>query len=114
MGLDAAPLLARQAAAEKSDGGAVDWNAVLSRGQKQRLSLARMFFHKPRFVVLDEITSALDGRTERELYEKCAEVRPPFSFCHLTVSCLYLGCCGRLLVAEPCRGGGNVCSWASR
>ena len=91
MGLDAAPLLARQAAAEKSDGGAVDWNAVLSRGQKQRLSLARMFFHKPRFVVLDEITSALDGRTERELYEKCAEVRPPFSSCHLTVSSLHLG-----------------------
>lgn len=40
---------------------------MLSVGQKQRISLARVFLKDPRVLILDEPTSALDRDTEREL-----------------------------------------------
>jgi ABC-type uncharacterized transport system fused permease/ATPase subunit len=46
---------------------------VLSPGEKQKLALARMFFHKPRFAILDECTSALDVETETRVYRACQE-----------------------------------------
>ena len=44
-----------------------DYVKILSGGEAQRLSFARIRYHKPSFVFADEITSALDPDSAREL-----------------------------------------------
>ena len=46
----------------------VNWEDALSLGEKQRLAIARLIFHKPRYAILDECTSAVSSRMEIQLY----------------------------------------------
>jgi ATP-binding cassette, subfamily B, bacterial len=46
--------------------------AKLSGGQVQRVAAARMFLRRPELLVFDDISSALDVRTERKLWERLA------------------------------------------
>ena len=46
-----------------------DWSHVLSLGEQQRLAFVRIFLHRPKWVFLDESTSAMDEDMERKLYE---------------------------------------------
>lgn len=46
-----------------------NWAEVLSGGEQQRLAFARLLFHKPRYALMDESTSALDVELEAELME---------------------------------------------
>lgn len=48
----------------------------LSGGQKQRLALARALAGKPKVLILDDCTSALDSSTEANLWGRLHEVMP--------------------------------------
>lgn len=47
----------------------VDWPNILSTGEQQKLSFARLFIAEPKFAYLDEATTALDEKNECKLYE---------------------------------------------
>jgi len=47
----------------------------LSGGQRQRLAIARALTHKPRLLVLDEATTALDPKTEAAICETLRRLR---------------------------------------
>ncbi|MBD2001833.1 MULTISPECIES: ABC transporter ATP-binding protein/permease [Cyanophyceae] len=46
-----------------------DWADVLSLGEQQRLTFARLLLNKPKYAILDEATSALDLDNEERLYK---------------------------------------------
>ncbi|KAK9808588.1 hypothetical protein WJX72_000137 [[Myrmecia] bisecta] len=64
-------LLERNSKAEASGNGldtVADWAGVLSLGEQQRLAFARVLLARPRLVLMDESTSALDTSNEALLY----------------------------------------------
>uniref|UniRef100_A0A8C5DHQ6 ATP-binding cassette, sub-family D (ALD), member 4 n=1 Tax=Gouania willdenowi TaxID=441366 RepID=A0A8C5DHQ6_GOUWI len=54
----------------------VDWSwyDVLSPGEMQRLSFARLFYLQPKYAILDEATSALTEDAEAQLYRTCKQL----------------------------------------
>jgi ATP-binding cassette, subfamily C, bacterial len=58
--------------------------AKLSGGQRQRISLARALVLKPKLLLLDEVTSALDEATEAEICENIMELAGKFTIVAIT------------------------------
>ncbi|GAM42934.1 adrenoleukodystrophy protein [Talaromyces pinophilus] len=46
-----------------------EWRDVLSGGLQQRIAMARLFYHKPRYAILDECTSSVTLEIEKVMYE---------------------------------------------
>ena len=45
-----------------------DWNNILAGGDKQKIAIVRLFYHKPMFAILDECTSAVSLEDEKIMY----------------------------------------------
>ena len=52
-----------------------NWESKLSLGETQRLAMARLFYHKPKFAILDECTSGVTTAMEERLYRLCKEYK---------------------------------------
>lgn len=55
-------------------GAEKEWREVWSGGIQQRVAMARLFYHAPRYAILDECTSSQDLDTERIMYETAKQL----------------------------------------
>ena len=46
-----------------------EWPTVLSVGLQQRVAMARLFYHKPKYAILDECTSSVTLEIEKAMYD---------------------------------------------
>lgn len=59
---------------EESWDKVMNWNEELSIGAQQRLAMARLYYHQPKFAVLDECTSAVSPTMEQFMYKHAQEI----------------------------------------
>ena len=55
-----------------------DWGDVFSLGEQQRIAFARILITQPKYVILDESTSALDVKNEGNLYRHLLDLGTTF------------------------------------
>jgi putative ATP-binding cassette transporter len=51
----------------------IDFDKILSTGERQRVAMARVLLAQPVYAFMDEATSALDPENEAALFQKLAE-----------------------------------------
>ncbi len=91
-----------------------EMGSKFSGGQRQRISLARALVTKPKVLILDEVTSALDPATEAEIVENIATLRGSYTIIAITHRPAWTSIADRLyrvshgkVTPEMPRGGGR-------
>ena len=56
----------------------------LSGGQRQRLGIARALYKKPKILILDEATNALDKETEDKFFRSLIEAKKDLTILFIT------------------------------
>ncbi|KAF2114639.1 ABC transporter transmembrane region 2-domain-containing protein [Lophiotrema nucula] len=51
-----------------------EWTDVLSGGLQQRVAMARLFYHAPKYAILDECTSSVTLEIERVMYDEAKKL----------------------------------------
>lgn len=73
---------------------------VLSRGQRNRIALARVLYKEHGFLILDDILSAVDHRTEQELIQKVIQHDEDLSKMIISHRISALTSCDSIIVLE--------------
>ena len=91
--------------------------ALVSGGERQRIALARAILRRPRLLVLDEATNAIDIPTERLLLERLAALSPAPTIVMVAHRPESLALCANLLRLEEGKiagdGGSSAAALAS-
>lgn len=51
-----------------------EWTDVLSGGLQQRVAMARLFYHAPKYAILDECTSSVTLEIEKVMYDEAKQL----------------------------------------
>jgi ATP-binding cassette, subfamily D (ALD), peroxisomal long-chain fatty acid import protein len=69
--LDILKILEIEAVVDRSGGwdAIEEWRDVFSGGLQQRIAMARLFYHRPKYAILDECTSSVTLEIEKKMYD---------------------------------------------
>jgi ATP-binding cassette subfamily C protein len=82
------------------DTGVGDRGMRLSGGERQRIALARALLRKPRLLVLDEATSAVDAENERRILDAIGRLHGRLTIVIITHRMASLRCADKIYVLE--------------
>jgi ATP-binding cassette subfamily C protein len=77
--------------------------SLVSGGERQRIALARALMRKPKLLVMDEATNAIDVEGERVLLERLVAIRPRLTIVMIAHRAESLALCDRVLFMDDGR-----------